>query len=250
MWPGIVFLKHKMFQNLFRKKPAAPIDFSFVHTDMHSHVLPGIDDGAGDVGTAVQLIGSLQELGFRKFIATPHVLSDLYPNTPETIERAWQLLPEQERSLCRYAAEYMVDYSFGDLLQSAPLLGFGKNYVLIEMSYVAASANIRNVIFDLKVKGYQPVLAHPERYGFYHQRYSVYRDFINSGCMLQVNLLSLSGYYGKQIKAVAQQLLDDRLIDFAGTDCHHERHVAALRAMQFSGEMKQLSGYPFRNAEL
>lgn len=238
-----------IFRNLF-KNPNPPVRFDFLRTDMHSHILPGIDDGAATVDDSVAMIDALVELGFSGFIATPHIISDIYPNSASTIAAAWEQLPEAHRRLLRYSAEHMVDYQFVELLHKKELMCFGNNYVLIEMSYAAPSSNIWEVIFDMKVRGYQPVLAHPERYGYYHSRHNVYREFVKSGCMLQVNLLSLSGYYGKRIKSVAQQLLDDRLIDFAGTDCHHQRHIEALRAMQFSREMKQLSNYPFRNAEL
>ncbi len=217
---------------------------------MHSHILPGIDDGAANEHESAFLINSLVGLGFSQFIATPHILSDLYPNTPETIAAAREKLNGVIDAPVKFAAEYMVDMEFDQKLADGDLLVFDDNYILIEMSYVAESPNIWSSIFDLKIKGFQPVLAHPERYNFYHGRNeAVYQRFKEAGCLLQMNILSLAGYYGRYAKNIATDLLRKKMYDFAGTDAHHQRHIAALTAFP-QAELELLRGYEFRNSDL
>lgn len=238
-----------IFRNLFRKStPWA--DFSFLRTDIHNHILPAIDDGAQDIENSQYLIHSLQSLGFESLLATPHIISDLYPNNPTTIQQAYAQLPADLQANIRFAAEYMVDFEFEKLVEADHLLSFGNRYVLIEMSYIAESKNLRNVVFDLKVRGYQPILAHPERYNFYHKRDGIFKELKDAGCLLQLNLLSVSGYYGPNIRSTALRLLQQGLYDFAGTDAHHERHIAALKGMCSGKEIQLLKEYPFQNNQL
>lgn len=211
-----------------------PADLSFIGVDMHSHLLPSLDDGSQNVEDSVHFIRELSQLGYRKFICTPHIISDMYPNNRETIHPAYELLTarlkEEEIPVeISYAAEFMVNADFEKIIKDEKLLLFGKNYVLIEMSYMAASPNIKEVIFDLIMKGYKPVLAHPERYSYYHTRFSAIEDFIDAGCLLQVNILSLTGMYGKEVKRMAELLIEQKLISFVGTDLHHERHLAMIK---------------------
>ena len=217
------------------KKQAEPPDLSFIGADMHSHLLPALDDGLKSLEDSVKFIRELHDLGYKKLICTPHILNGIHDNTPQTILPALALVREELKKqaipvILEAAAEYMVDHEFEQLLEkSEPLLTFGKNYILIEMSYVAASPNINNVIFQLKLAGVQPILAHPERYNYYHQNFDAYTDFKDRGCLLQVNFLSLSGYYGPHVKHTAEKLMKLGLIDFIGTDMHHENHLHALK---------------------
>jgi tyrosine-protein phosphatase YwqE len=161
----------------------------------------------------------------------------LYPNTPETIlpklDELKQALQQQNIPVqIEAAAEYMVDADFEDYIQKGkPLLTFGENNILIEMSYVSPSANIEQVIFHLRMKGLQPVLAHPERYNYYHKNFEKYERLKDLGCIFQINLLSLSGYYGKMVKITAEKLMKNRMIQLAGTDLHHQRHIDALKQL-------------------
>ena len=211
-----------------------PADLSFIGVDMHSHLLPALDDGSQDIDDSIHFIRELHQLGYRKFICTPHIISDMYPNNKETIHPAYELVVEKlkEENInveISYAAEFMVNSDFDKIIKDGKLLTFGKNYVLIEMSYMAASPNIKEVIFDLLMQGLQPGRAHPERYSYYHNNYSGIRDFIDAGCLLQVNILSLSGMYGKEVKKMAEALIQDKMISFAGTDLHHDRHLAMMQ---------------------
>lgn len=209
---------------------------SFLGTDMHSHLLPGLDDGSQEVDDSVSYIKELYQLGYRKFICTPHIISDLYPNSRQTIEPAYRLLQqrlEEEKVpvTLLFAAEFMVNIDFEEVISEDGLLPFGDNYLLIEMSYLAPSPNIKEVIFELMMKGYKPILAHPERYNYYHHHLDLIEEFREAGCLLQLNLLSLTGYYGKGVKKVAEYLIRQKMVSFAGTDLHHERHLALLQKM-------------------
>lgn len=222
--------------SIFKKK-SDPVDLSFIGVDMHSHLLPALDDGLQTVEDSVLFIKELHTLGYQKLICTPHILNGVHNNSPQTIlpvlEKLRQKLTEQNVPVkLEAAAEYMVDHEFELAIERKdPLLTFGKNYILIEMSYVAASPNIENVIFQLKLMGLQPVIAHPERYNYYHQNFDAYTDLKDRGCFFQLNFLSLSGYYGHQVKHAAERLLHHGMIDFIGTDMHHANHLHALKEL-------------------
>ena len=222
--------------NIFKKKPAAsvPYNFSNFPTDMHSHILPGIDDGSPDVETSIGLIKALAAAGINKFICTPHIIGDLYRNTPETINNALDIL----KSACLQqgldtelsaAAEYMLDDYFMELLhKKQPLLTLKKNYILTELSYATPPNNVDQIAFELNVNGYHPLMAHPERYFYYHKNYDAYHRLKELGFLLQVNLLSLTGYYGKAVSKAANYILANDLADFVGTDLHHANHLRML----------------------
>ena len=222
--------------SLFKKSTVQP-DLSFIGIDMHSHLLPGLDDGLKELESTISFIEELHTLGYHKLICTPHIMSDLYPNTPDTISDKLQQVRTalRQKSIpvtLEAAAEYMVDTDMEQYVKAGkPLLTFGKNLMLIEMSYLAVSPNIEQVIFELRLKNIQPVLAHPERYNFYHSKFESYERFVDLGCLLQVNLLSLSGYYGKPVKSIAERLLKNKMVDLLGTDMHHLNHLNALKEL-------------------
>jgi protein-tyrosine phosphatase len=236
-----------MFGLFKKKKEQEPLlekaDYSFLKTDMHSHLLPGIDDGSPDVESSIAYIKGMMEIGYKKFITTPHIYPDLYPNTRETITAAHQLLvqklnEEQIDAEITAAAEYFIDDIFPDrLTNKEQLLTLQKNHVLVEISFLVPPPNLDQTIFNMIVNGYQPVLAHPERYSFYHHKKEVYHKFKDQGCMLQVNILSVAGYYGKSAQDIARYLLKEKLVDYIGTDLHHERHLAALANPQLSADI-------------
>jgi len=219
--------------SLFGSKKIAP-DLSFIAADMHSHLLPALDDGLQSIEQTMDFMEELKDMGYKKLICTPHILSDVYPNSPETIlpklELVRNALKENNIDIeVEAAAEYMVDVDFENYMnEGKQLLTFGKNLILIEMSYAAASNNIENVIFKLKLKGLQPVLAHPERYNYYFGNLEVFQRFIDLGCYLQINILSLLGYYGDASKNTAQNLLKKNMVTLVGTDMHHENHLNGL----------------------
>jgi tyrosine-protein phosphatase YwqE len=226
-----------MFKLFGSSKTAAP-DLSFLSVDMHSHLLPGLDDGLKTLDQTISFMQQMNKMGYQKFICTPHILSDMHPNTPETILPKLDLvrneLAKQNINIqVEAAAEYMIDLEFEQLIESGkPLLSFGsKDYILIEMSYMAESPNFEKVIFNLQMKGLKPIFAHPERYSYFHGQFKQYERLIDLGCLLQVNLLSLSGYYGKEVKKAAELLFKKDMVSFLGTDMHHERHLEMLKQL-------------------
>jgi protein-tyrosine phosphatase len=223
-----------MFSLFKRNKAIQAAAFSGIATDMHSHLLPGIDDGSPDVETSLLLIKGMMKLGYKQFITTPHIMQDLYRNTPATINEAYARLQKalEEENLgvnIRPAAEYMLDDHFDQLLESnEPLLTLKDNLVLVEFSFVSPPINVQEKLFQMQIKGYRPVLAHPERYNYLAKNREFYETLKNAGCLFQLNLLSLTGYYGKPTADLATYLLSKDHIDLVGTDLHHDRHLAAL----------------------
>ena len=207
-----------------------------VQVDMHSHILPGIDDGSPDVETSVLLVKGLYDLGIRTCIATPHIIGDLYRNNDETIEAALAKLQQACAAAAlpmkiSAAAEYMLDDYFMELLrEKKPLRTLKDNLLLTEITYSSEPVMLEEMVFNIITEGYQPVLAHPERYFYYHRNMDIYRKLKDLGFMLQVNLLSLTGYYGKDVSKAAKYILDKGLADLVGTDLHHGRHLVAFQS--------------------
>jgi len=225
-----------------------------VTTDIHSHILPGIDDGSPDIDTSLRLVKGIYDLGIRKTVATPHIIADLYRNTPATISSALDQLKAavQNEGIdieITAAAEYMLDDYFIKTMRSGNgFLTIHKNIILTEQSYATPTSNLNEISFELMTAGYRPIMAHPERYGFYHGKYDEYTRLKDMGFLLQVNLLSLTGYYGKPVTRAAKYILENGLADLVGSDMHHERHLAA---MQNPGNLqvfsKHLSGRQFND---
>ena len=215
------FLKNK-------EQELAPLDFSVLKTDMHSHLIPDIDDGASDLEASISMLKKLQQLGYQKIVTTPHIMSDFYKNTPEIIAKGLEAvkveLKKQNINIkLEAAAEYYVDYDFKQKIGKEKLLTFGDNYILIEFSFLEAPVNLLDIIFTLQLEGYKVVLAHPERYSFFEKK--DYEDFKTRGVLLQLNLLSLIGHYSTPIQEQAEWLIAQNMISFIGTDCHNMNHA-------------------------
>lgn len=241
----------------FRKREAAlPSQLlAFMETDMHSHLLPGIDDGVQDAATALQFIEQLQHMGIKKIITTPHIIMDRYPNSRETMAEPYRevtnaLSAKNIPVPFHHAAEYYMDEQFIPLLEK-PLLTISGNMVLVEISFMSAPPQLHQWLFDIQAAGYQPVMAHPERYGYYHSDIQQYQQLKQVGCLLQVNLLSLVGYYGKHVQQAAEKLMAAELVDLIGTDLHHEKHLRAIAGIGNNKKLRKvLDTYSFRNNTL
>ena len=224
----------------WKKKHTEQIDFSWLHTDMHSHLIPGIDDGASDSAASLELVQGLIQLGYQKLITTPHILWDVYANTPEIITRGFEVLKESvtKASLSiqlHAAAEYFIDDYFANQLKNkVPLLCVSGNYVLVEFSMLTAPFDLHDVLFEMQIQNYQPIIAHPERYSYLANKKSFFDELKSMGCAFQLNLLSLTGYYGKAIQELAEYLVKMNYYDFAGTDMHNTRHLASLQKLSSS----------------
>ncbi len=222
----------KIFGKSTRTNVAA--DLSVLKCDVHSHFIPGIDDGAQTMEDSVALIREFYNFGYKKVITTPHILSDGFKNNPENIlgglEKVRVALKNENIPMqIEAAAEYYIDFDFDRKLEKEKLLTFGKNYLLFEVSYLNPPDNLETIIFKLLTNGYKPVLAHPERYNFWHHKFEKYEQLKEKGVLLQLNINSVTGYYGNDTKKVAEQLIEKNMIDFLGSDCHRMDHVNLIK---------------------
>lgn len=234
------------FSKLFKKEEVLqPADLSGLRVDMHSHLIPGIDDGSKSLEDSVQMIRKFVEMGYQKIITTPHVMSDFYRNTPEIIlggmEDVQQELKKQNIAIeFEAAAEYYLDENLPAKITDKSLLTFGDNYVLFELPFMTEPPNFSSFIFDLQTNGYKPILAHPERYGFWHNDFEKYRDVKDRGVDLQLNILSLIGHYGPEAKKIAERLIDEGLVTFLASDCHNLMHQQGLEVARTKKYFHQL----------
>ncbi|MDX2196037.1 MAG: CpsB/CapC family capsule biosynthesis tyrosine phosphatase [Cytophagales bacterium] len=216
------------------------------HTDFHNHLLPGIDDGVSSFDEALAILKVYGSWGIKNVITTPHIISDSYNNTPEIILDKCEMLRQKivENNIninITAAAEYYIDEDFRlKVLNNEPLLTFGKKHILVETSYVDLPPFFDEVIFELKIRGYQPIYAHPERYHFAMQNYSVLKQLYEKGIYFQINIMSLAGHYDKDVKQLAHKLIADNMVDFVGTDCHGMRHIPVLQKALGSDYYKRL----------
>jgi len=245
-----------MFSFLKKKEVKKDITFNYssLMVDMHSHVLPGIDDGAQTPEESVALIRRMMDLGIKKVIATPHVMVDYYKNTPETINAALNVLKaelekEQIDIPVEAAAEHYFDETFERQIDEGRLMIMGSNYVLFELSFISKPPNLVEVIHKLNSLRYRPILAHPERYPYLEiEQFKKLHDW---GVCFQLNTISLTGYYGKESKKIAENLIDHQMIDFISSDMHHLRHADALEnALRSPYVEKLLFDYPLKNVLL
>ena len=229
--------------NFFKKKQE-PAQLCF-NTDIHCHVVPGIDDGSPDINTSIELIERMQSWGISRIIATPHVTQASFENTPEIMSEALSSLKKELENRgnninITHSAEYRIDEQFLSQLKENLIVPMPSNYILVENSFIQEPWNLDQLLFDLKVKGYKPILAHPERYLYYHGKRDRYKAIHNTGTKFQVNLLSVAGYYSKDEKRVALELINNGLVDFIGTDLHNHNHADAIETFINSREYRKL----------
>lgn len=224
-----------LLSKIFRKKEKLiKFDYSLLQTDMHSHLIPAIDDGSRSIDDSLFLIQGLADLGYKNIVTTPHTMSDYYKNTLEIINAGLQTVQKAvaEKGInvtINAASEYYVDFDFIQKIGNEKLLTFGDNYILIEFSFANPPQNIHDVIFELQTNGYKPVLAHPERYLYWSKNLQMYESFRDKDVLLQTNLLSLAGMYSPEAKHIAEYLVNNDMADFLGTDMHNSNHLKWLQ---------------------
>lgn len=225
----------------FRKKSSVPAGLP-LQTDVHSHLLPGLDDGVQDFTQALDIIRHFHSLGYRRLITTPHVMSDTYRNTSEGILSRLQELQHvlkqaQIDVTVEAAAEYYLDEAvYRMLTDDVPMLTFGQRHLLFETNFLTEPFNLREFIFLANTKGYKPVLAHPERYLYLQNDLGKAEDLLDRGVLFQVNISSLTGYYSRPAQLAAQKLIDRGWVHLLGSDCHHQQHaqlVAEARTLKY-----------------
>ena len=219
--------------------------FEELKTDFHSHLIPGIDDGAKSIDDSLNLIKGLLKLGFKKIITTPHIYSDIYFNTSEVILNGLEIVKtaiKKEGLDVEFhaAAEYYIDQHFEELLQKGDLLPVFGKHVLVEISFYQAPPNLEDVIFNMRTRGYIPILAHPERYVYFGLDLSKYERLKDLGCKLQVNLLSLTGRYGQDVQKIAMKLINKGMVEYLATDLHNKDQLEELKTLAYSNTMSKL----------
>ncbi len=224
-----------MFREKKEEKPVSTLtDYSQMAVDIHSHLIPGIDDGAKGIEESVFLLQQLERLGFKKIITSPHVMQDGYMNSTETIltgrDRVRRAIKENGIKLEFDAiAEYNIDEGMYAKIEKKDLLVLGKNFVLVEMPFISKPAIMGDIMYKLQTAGYNVLLAHPERYSyFYENDFKTYKSLKDRNIFFQVNIGSLSGTYGKGAKFTAEKMIDDNMVNFIGSDLHGAKNIEIL----------------------
>lgn len=224
--------------SLFGKREAelGPADLSVLGVDVHSHFIPGIDDGSQSMDQSMELLTAMAELGYRKVVTTPHNMADGYKNTPEIILGGLERVREEvkRRGIAievDAAAEYYLDHELEGKVTNRTVLTFGKDkdMVLFELPFISEPNMLLEVIFQMQTMGYRPVLAHPERYAFWYTDFEKYTRLKDRGVLFQLNMIALSGAYGPQAKQIAEKLIDAGHYELIGSDCHSMNHVQAIK---------------------
>lgn len=240
----------------FRKNKAAAQQGDFPVVDIHSHLLPGLDDGVKSFEESEEIILNFQRLGYNKLITTPHVMSDFYRNTNEDILNKLSEVNAHLRKkgidvTLEAAAEFYLDEALVARIKTgAPLLTFGKNYFLFETNFMTEPLNLKEFIFSATTKGYKPILAHPERYLYLQNNFTKAEDLIGRGVLFQLNISSLSGYYSKAAQTTAQKLIDKGYVHFLGSDCHNLQHVQLLEETRNNKYFRKAISLPLLNNTL
>ncbi|NTV82704.1 MAG: hypothetical protein HGA23_00205 [Bacteroidales bacterium] len=222
-----------MFKNLFSSSKQAVTDFSRIKTDMHSHLIPGIDDGAKTLDDSIALARRMYDLGYKKLITTPHIQHDFYKNTPEIIlgglEKVRAALKAENIPIeIEAAAEYLLDDGFEELAEKGKLLTFSGKHILVELSYFNPNPNLKSIVFNLQIDGFKVILAHPERYTYWFTNFAKFERLRDRGMLFQLNLVSLAGFYPDPVKKFAEKLIENDMIDLVGSDMHNMNYMAAL----------------------
>ena len=199
----------------------------FYTTDIHSHLIPAIDDGVKSLEESIEIIKNMKSLGYKKIISTSHIMSHKYPNNKDNIKEGCELVKNEliKQNIdieFDVAAEYYFDEYFIEKIREKDLLTLGDNYVLFELSYTSTPFGLEQVVFELLQNGYKPILAHPERYTYYSNSLEKYTSLKDLGLHFQINLNSLHKFYGMKPKIAAEYLVNNGLVDFVGSDIEIE----------------------------
>ena len=246
-----------LFSFLFKNEDEAQkLQGSGLSVDIHSHFIPRIDDGCANMEETLELARAFVDFGFKKIVTTPHIISDLYPNTSEIIQHGCQavnkaLIENEIPLVVEAAAEYFFEEDFLEKIsKKEPLLTFGDRYVLFETPMMNEPIRLREALFELRIQGYKPVLAHPERYNFFFHNFEMLEELYDGGLHLQLNVLSLIGHYGQPQQKLAEKLIDKQMVSWLGTDCHRPRHLERLKEAYKSKLYQKCIGLNLQNNKL
>jgi len=241
--------------SIFKKQVPDPLDLALIGVDMHSHLIPGIDDGSKNMDETLAMLAKFEHLGYRKVITTPHIMSEVYNNTPEIILKG---LEEVRSEIKKHglkiqidaAAEYYFDDYLVDLVKKREVMTFGDQYVLVEFSFHTPPVYDDTLFFEMQMARYKPVLAHFERYPYFHGSTQKAKEYRDKGAQIQVNINSLTGNYGSEVRKQAEKLIDQNLVDFIGSDCHRMQHLVTMEANLTLPYISKLSSLALKNQSL
>jgi len=232
--------------SIFQKKQSGPLTVNPLKVDLHSHLVPAIDDGIQTIEEGLDILREMEALGYEKVITTPHTMSGTFDNNPDTIlgglEKMKAAVKEAGINIKMEAAtEYYLDESFMEKLKNdEPLMTFGNNYVLFETAFLNAPPFLKEATFLMSIKGYKAVYAHPERYSYLIEDEQMLEEMIDRQVIFQLNAVSLAGAYGKPVQKFAEKLVDRGVIGMVGTDCHNMGHIDFLKQAVQTKHYKKL----------
>lgn len=228
-----------LLRNLFGKRQPElpPVDFNVLKCDIHSHFIPGIDDGAPNMEASLELLRAMHELGFRKVVTTPHSMADGYKNPPEVILGGLEKLRRAVKGAdiameVDAAAEYYLDHALQEKTAKQQLLTIGNDMVLFELPFISEPAVLLEMVFQMQTQGYTPILAHPERYNYWHTNMAPMEALKDRNVLFQLNTIALGGAYGPAVKKAAERIVDKGWYELVGSDCHSMKHIEALHAVR------------------
>ncbi len=232
-----------MFNFFKKKKEDAKL---FYHTDVHCHILPGVDHGSPDVEHSLEMLQAEVDMGINRVILTSHTTAETFENTPETLKAAYGVLTKAvaEAGLnveLHVSSEYRIDEYWNSLYSEGRILPMPGKYILLENSFTQELIEIDQLLFDLQCKGYHPILAHPERYRYYYDRHNRYEQLHTHGVYFQLNILSLAGYFGNGARETAMWLIKNNLVDMFGSDMHMMEHAEIIKDYIGSKDWRKIS---------
>ena len=220
--------------SFFKKKYSPKSSLGFLQLDMHNHVLPGVDDGAKNLEESLNMLRKYAEIGWSHIVATPHINEAYYPNQPADLIKVCAhlkkiLLKEEIPITLELAAEYQTDALFRSQLEDGTLLTFKGNRILIELPFFQPPLDWEQYFFDAQMKGFTPVLAHAERYLYWKKELKNFDILLDRGVELQLNLSSLIGKYGADVKELAEMLIHNNAYQWVASDAHSAEDLEQLR---------------------
>jgi protein-tyrosine phosphatase len=246
--------KKIVFDWVRKKEPTKSV--TPLQVDIHSHLLPGLDDGVQSYEESEDIILHFQQLGYRKLVTSPHVMSDTYKNTADRIlarlDKLRIYLKNQEIDMeIDAAAEYYLDEQVFRMVETnQKVLTFGKNLLLFETNFLNEPINLKEFIFMATTRGYKPVLAHPERYLYLQDNLDKAQDLLDRGVLFQINISSITGFYSKIVQTTAHKLIDRGWVHLLGSDCHHLQHVRLVEEAQQLKYFQKALSLPLLNNSL
>lgn len=232
--------------SLFKRKYEPRPIFAALGTDMHCHLVPKVDDGSKCVEESIECLQTLKAVGYNRVIITPHFQYPRFQNDEADIERRFAELKKKVDEagigieLAGVGGEYRIDTGFAKRLENPRFLQVAGKYVLVEFSLHQQMMGCDELIFDMQMKGYEVILAHPERYPYINVHGSRIEQLKNQGVFFQVNTLSLGGFYGEESKKRAFEMIEQGWVEFLGTDTHNTLYAQALNDISHNKKVEKL----------